>query len=266
MSQPNLQEIHQLGLSAVKGGREVLLRYFGRLAKVQEKHMAGLVSEADLESEKAIGKILSEYRKDVQILGEEQSYIQKTELQKSAPGRRWILDPLDGTTNYVHKLPAYCISLGLEWDGELIYGIIDLPSLGCTYHALRGKGAFKDDNPIKVSERPNLNSSLIATGFSVSRPDYLDEQLLKFGKLLRQVRGVRRVGAAAIDMCLVAEGVYEAYWESKLQPWDTAAGAVIVTEAGGRVTDGAGGSFTPFHDSLIASNGLVHDQLLANLQ
>lgn len=266
MSHPNLQEIHQLGLDAVKAGREVLLHYFGRLAKVQEKNMAGLVSEADVESEKVIAKILSSLDPSVEILGEEQSYLEKTQVSESRPGRRWIIDPLDGTTNYIHKFFAYCISIGLEWDGELIYGIVDLPALGFTYHATKGGGAFKNGEPIHVSGRPDLKSSLIATGFAVSRPDDLDAQLAQFGKILRQVRGVRRAGSAAIDLCLVAEGVYDAYWESKLQPWDTAGGVVIVSEAGGKITNGRGEAYSPFHDSLIASNGLIHSELMRNLQ
>lgn len=266
MSHPNLQEIHQLGLAAVKAGREVLLHYFGRLAKVQEKHMAGLVSEADLESEKAIAKVLVGYSRQIEILGEEQSYAEKTQLAGKKPGRRWIVDPLDGTTNYIHKFFAYSISLGLEWDGEMIYGIVDLPSLGFTYHGLRGGGAFKNGETLHVSERPDLKSSLVATGFAVSRPEELDQQLAQFAKILRQVRGVRRAGSAAIDLCLVAEGVYDAYWESNLQPWDTAGGVVILSEAGGKITNGQGQPFSPFHDSLIASNGRIHDQLLQNLQ
>lgn len=266
MTAPKHQEIHQLGIKAVKAGREVLLHYFGRLAKIQDKHLQGLVSEADVESEKAICKVLKDYNADIDILGEEQSFIDNIDPNQSMrPGRRWILDPLDGTTNYIHQFFAYSISLGLEWDGQMHYGIVDLPALNTTYSAGRGQGAFKNEDKIKVSSRKTIGEALVATGFASSNPGIIDEQLEIFSRLVRKVRGVRRAGSAAIDLCLVAEGVFDAYWEKNLKAWDTAAGGLIVQEAGGVVSDYSSAQFNPYQQSILATNSVLHQSFLAEI-
>ncbi len=276
MKGPNLQEIHQLGLEATKAGREVLLHYFGRLSNVEEKHMQGLVSEADIESEKAIEAVLKAARPDIDVMGEEQSFIDDFNPDENTKsGRRWILDPLDGTTNYVHKFAAYSISLGLEWDGEIIYGLVDLPSLGCFYHAKKAEGAFKShfkltgeivSQKLTVSQRDQMKDALVATGFAVSRPNVMEDQLEVFSRMVKKVRGVRRVGSAAIDLCLVAEGAYDAYFEQDLKPWDTAAGCIIVSEAGGKVTNYEGENYSPFMNSILAVNPKLHSQFVGELK
>ena len=270
MERPNPQEIHQLGLKAAKAGREVLLQYFGRLSNVEEKHLQGLVSEADIESEKAIVAVLKEFSSEIDIMGEEQSFMDDfTPDENIKPGRRWIIDPLDGTTNYVHQFVAYSISIGLEWDGEIIYGIVDLPSFKSHYWAARGEGAYKvtpaSQKKLAVSQRNEMKQALVATGFAASRPDVMVEQLKTFTRLVPHVRGVRRAGSAAIDLCLVAEGVFDAYWEKNLKPWDTAAGCLLVEEAGGCVTNYSGDRYSPFMDSLLATNEKLQPNFLQNL-
>ena len=263
----NLEEIHQLAQSAVSEGRDILLRYFGQLSKVREKELAGLVSEADVESEKAIAEVLKKGLPGVEVLGEESSFESDLDPMKSMdPGSRWILDPLDGTTNYVHGFYVYTISLALEWEGELVYGIVDAPALNVTYSAKKGEGAFKNEQALKVSDRKSLSNSLVATGFNYSRKEILEQQIETFKHVIQDVRGVRRAGSAAYDLCLVAEGIYDAYWERGLQSWDMAAGALIAAEAGGIVTDYNGDKFLPYQDSIVACNPNVHSTLLQRIQ
>lgn len=262
----NLQEIHQLALSAVDDGRQILKSYFGRLSKVREKERAGLVSEADTISEAKITSVLLKGRPDIPVLGEEASFEKGLDSTKLKPATRWVLDPLDGTTNYVHGFYAYAISLALEWEGKIVYGIVDLPALGTTYHAILGQGAFKNDVKIEVSHRQKLKQALVATGFSSSRKELLHDQVRIFSEIVEMVRGVRRAGSAAYDLCLVAEGVYDAYWETGLQAWDVAAGALLVTEAGGQVTDQAGKEIDIYKGSILATNRLLHQDLLKKMQ
>lgn len=253
----------QLALKAAQEaadlGRKVLLDYYGDLKNVQEKEMAGLVSEADVESEKVITEHLLKYFPKSAILGEEQAFATQEVLQaKSHSEGQWIIDPLDGTTNYIHQIPIYCVSIGLEVDGECVLGVIDVPSLGDRYHAVKGQGAFKNGQPIRVSQREKLEEALLATGFFPPNKEALKEQLDVFVSLIPQIRGIRRMGAAAYDLCMVAEGVFDAYWEKNLSPWDTAAGFVIVQEACGIVTTYDSNTYSPFDKSIIAGSPILH--------
>jgi myo-inositol-1(or 4)-monophosphatase len=197
------------------------------------------------------------------MLGEEASFLSGlTETQALKKGGQWILDPLDGTTNYVHGFYVYSISLALEWDGEIIYGIVDVPALKQTYWAIRGQGAFKDGVPIHVSSRNTLAEALLVTGFASSRPAVLQRQVNVFTQIVDKVRGLRRTGSAAYDLCLVAEGVFDGYWESDLSAWDTAAGALIVEEAGGSVTNTIGEKFNPHRRDVAAANPEVHKKMI----
>lgn len=247
---------------AAKAGSKVLHDYFGRLKQVSEKHLAGLVSEADVASEKVIQAALQTHY-PAGFLGEESS---GAESAWPKSGNWWIVDPLDGTTNYVHRFPIFCISIGLMWQGEMVFGLVEVPMLGVTYHAIRGQGAYRNGQPIHVSERATIRDSLLATGFFRDHEEALKEQLGIFAQLVFEARGIRRAGAAAYDLCLVAEGVFEAFWEKNLKPWDTAAGMVLVREAGGTVTDYQG---QPYHinaDSILAGNRPIHKTLLATIQ
>lgn len=248
--------------AAASAGSKVLHDYFGRLAKVSEKHLAGLVSEADVASEKVIQRELQAHC-PAGFLGEESS---GGDAVWPKEGNWWIVDPLDGTTNYVHGFPIFCISIGLMWQGELVFGLVEVPMLNVTYHAIRGGGAFRNNKPIHVSKRATVRDSLLATGFFRDHADALKQQLEIFKTLVFEARGIRRAGAAAYDLCLVAEGVFEAFWERNLKPWDTAAGVVLVQEAGGVVTDYQGQPYHINSDSILAGNPPLHRTLLTTIK
>ena len=264
----NLDELMVSAQEACGLARKVLLDYFGDLTRVSEKAKAGLVTEADIQSEQIITDLLREKHPDIKIIGEEESYKNQNQSfeTKGENGACWIIDPLDGTTNFVHEFPIYCISIGLFINGETHLGIIDVPSLDRTYSAISKKGAFKDGKKIQVSQRKKLSDSLLATGFYHHEEAVLDEQLKIFSKFLGKARGVRRAGAAAFDLCMIAEGVFDAFWEKNLSPWDTCAGELIVREAGGKVSDYEGNKYTPFLNSIIATNQFLYDPILENIK
>ncbi len=248
---------------AAKIGREVILSHFGRLHDVQEKDQAGLVSEADRESEVAITQYLRREHPEFWVLGEEESFIKHGfgPVEVLRHSGVWLVDPLDGTTNYVHRLPFFCVSIGLMFQNEMQVGVIDVPVLKKVYWAAKDRGAFVNDEPIRVSEHDKLRESLLATGFSNYNQGALKTQLEIFGDLVGEARGIRRAGSAAMDLCWVAEGVFDGYWEGNLKPWDTAAGALIVKEAGGIVTSYDGRGYDPFDSSLVAANPRLHPTL-----
>lgn len=235
----------------------VLKKYYGRLSSVDEKFQAGLVSEADRESEAVIKKIIFDKFPRHQILGEETGL----SGEEAADKAMWMIDPLDGTTNYVHRVPFFCSSLGLEVQGELVAGLVDAPLLGWRYEAIRGGGAFLNGAPIHISRRTQFRDGLFATGFS-SSDHSLDEQMELVAHVIRHARGIRRLGAAALDLCLVAEGVFDGFWERNLQPWDTAAGVLIAREAGAIATDFSGRHFEPRNRSVVCATPSQHSELM----
>jgi myo-inositol-1(or 4)-monophosphatase len=243
---------------AADRGREILIKYFGHLTRISHKERAGLVSEADVESEKAIAAVLKKHFPQSRFLGEESGLDQKpspTELL-------WIVDPLDGTTNYVHQLPFFCISIGLKIGDELELGVVDVPMMDTRYYALKNQGAFMNNKRIKVSDRAKMTDSLLATGFNVHASNDLKKQLEIFSHFIFKTRGIRRAGAAAYDLCLVAQGSFDGFWEKNLSPWDTAAGTLLVREAGGIVTNYAGEQYDPSMDDIIAGSDQIQPQVL----
>lgn len=248
---------------AAQKSRHILLGHFGRLTQVSEKFQAGLVSEADKAAEKAIQTHLKDCCPQLEFLGEESAYEHpEIHAAKALDQSLWVVDPLDGTTNYVHGFPIFCISIGLVVNRIPVLGVIDVPYLNDTYWAVRGQGAFKNGHPIKVSATQNMKKCLAATGFNVERPENIEEQLLIFSNIAKSSRGIRRPGAAAFDLCMVASGVFDFFWEKYLSPWDVAAGQVLVEEAGGRLSTYKGESYNPWCDTIIASNGVVHDEVI----
>jgi myo-inositol-1(or 4)-monophosphatase len=175
---------------------------------------------------------------------------------------RWVYDPLDGTTNYAHGLPIFCSSLALEIDGRAVVGAVYDPTRDELFTAERGRGAYLNGTPLSISSTPTLLDALIVTGFPYDVHEHGAELVGLFGAFLGEARAVRRLGSAALDLCYVAAGRFEAFWEQHLKPWDVAAGALIVTEAGGRVTGMDGSAFDPVAAHLVASNGHVHPQML----
>lgn len=247
-----------VAIRACRKGREVLISHLGRLEHVEKKFQAGLVSEADKASEKTIIDVLKKEFPWSEVLGEESDAAGlKVGAGRGGAGGRWILDPLDGTTNYIHRFPIFCISLALEVNGELKLAVIDVPMLGETYTAIRGQGAFVNGRPLRVSTTESLEDSLLATGFFAEDKVALKQQLELFGSIVGEVRGVRRAGAAAYDMTQVAAGVFDGFWEKNLKPWDVAAGQLLIEEAGGVVTTYAGGAHDPYSGNLICGNRAI---------
>lgn len=251
MKSLDLQQALVTAKKAASAGRRVLLDYFGRLKKVQEKAQAGLVSEADLESERVITAVLKADFPEIPVLGEEGAFAEgRSDVQSTS----WVVDPLDGTTNYVHGFHVFNVSIGLQWNGKPVVGVVDVPILDQTYWAATGQGSFVNDRKIAVSGRTSIDKALLATGFFPDNVATLKEQIKIFSDIVVDARGVRRPGAAAYDLALVAEGIFDAFWEPNLKPWDAAAGTVLVREAGGVVWDYEGRDYVLGAPTLLAGN------------
>lgn len=227
------------------------------LENVESKTFNNLVSYVDKESESRFVAGLTKIIPNSGILGEEG--VDNSSIDNPI---RWIIDPLDGTTNYVHGVPAYCTSVALEVEGEIVLGVIYEPNRKECFCAYKNGGAFLNGSNIKVTPTSGLNQSLFATGFPYDYFERMDGymELLKY--LMKNTRGIRRIGAAALDMCYVACGRFDAFFELALQPWDVAAGSIIVAEAGGISTDFNGGNDYIFGKSIVSSNQHVHQKIL----
>lgn len=227
--------------------------------QIDKKGTIDLVTEVDLECEKMCRAVLAERFPHHDILAEELS---------SGPGQprtsryRWVFDPLDGTTNYAHGLPVFCASLALEIDGRVEVGAIYDPTRKELFTGERGQGAFVNGTRLRVSETRGLLDALLVTGFPYDVHEKLVPLLAMFGAFLGEARAVRRLGSAALDLCYVAAGRFDGFWEKTLKPWDVAAGALIVEEAGGRITGMDGSPFDPAAAHLVASNGQIHGAML----
>jgi len=220
-----------------------------------------LVTEVDKACEALIVAALATQRPHDAILAEEGGG-----RDREGATWRWVIDPLDGTTNYAHGYPRFCVSIGIEREGERALGVVYDPLMDELYHAVRGAGAFRNGKAIRVSPEPELGRSLLATGFAYDRRESEVDNLDHFGAFLKRARALRRDGSAALDLCYVASGRLEGYWELKLQRWDIAAGALLVDEAGGRFSDFTGSGPASSGRQVVASNGRIHDAMLALLR
>jgi len=257
----NLDQIEQVAREAHRAGGRVLRRHFRRLGRIdiKGKNTADLLTVADCESETAVVAAIRRHLPDHAILAEESG--QKEPPENRAP-TRWIIDPLDGTTNYSHGLPIYSISIAVEHKGEVVLGSVSNPQTGEFFLARCGCGATFNGRPIRVSSTPTLDTSLVVTGFPYDSRQRADRYLAFWRAITMRAHGLRRLGSAAIDMCYVAAGIFDAYYEESLNPWDWAAGMLIVREAGGHVTDYAGRPFEIDFKQCLATNGLVHPEML----
>jgi myo-inositol-1(or 4)-monophosphatase len=219
------------------------------------KCRSDLVTVADRRSEALIVGRLRQRFPDHAIVAEEGGN------HRSSSDYCWYVDPLDGTTNYAHGFPVYCVTLGLAYRGEVIAGVVYDPTHNDFYTCERGAGAFRNGERLHVSRIENLSESLVATGFPPFATNH-DLNIKFYFRFTELSHGIRRAGSAALDLCTVACGRFDAFWELKLNPWDKAAGTLLVTEAGGRVSDVRGGAFNLLGDDVFVSNGLVHEQML----
>ena len=233
----------------------LLMPYFRRRVAIEYKGEADLVTEADRNSEKLIRERIKAKWPSHDILGEEQG------LVDTGSDYRWYIDPLDGTTNFAHSFPVFCVSMGLEHKGQMVAGVVYDPTRDEMFSAEQGSGAFLNGELIHVSKIANLNECLVATGFP-SYKRHKNPNIHFYHQITLRTHGVRRAGSAAIDLCYVASGRLEAFWEFNLNSWDTAAGVLIVEEAGGRVSGFDDSPFQIDSRETLASNGLVHAALI----
>lgn len=254
------EELLKTAIEAAKAAGEVQLRGLKHRHQVEFKGEINLVTEVDRASEATILSLLKERFPEHDVLTEESpSGLKGTSY-------RWIVDPLDGTTNYAHSYPIFAVSIALEFQGDLVLGVVYDPTRDELFTAVKGQGAWLNGQRIKVSETPELSLGLLATGFPYDLREDPVNNLDHFQNMLMRAQAVRRDGSAALNLCYVAAGRFDGFWELKLWPWDVAAGCLIVQEAGGEVTDLQGNPCDIYGLEIAASNGLIHEQMLEVLK
>jgi myo-inositol-1(or 4)-monophosphatase len=246
-------------IEAVLRAGEAQMARFGQDMRVEKKGTIDLVTEIDIEIERAFRATIAERFPDHEVLGEE---FGEAADRERTPRFCWVFDPIDGTTNYAHGLPIFCSSLALEIDGEPVVAAVYDPSRKELFTAERGQGAWLNGRPLRVSAAASLIDSLLVTGFSYDVQQDPGEVMALFGAFIGRARAVRRLGSAALDLCYVGAGRFDGFWEKKLQPWDVAAGALIVQEAGGRVSGMTGKPYGSREGSVLATNGRIHAEML----
>ena len=246
-------------IEAVIRAGDVQLSRFGTDIRVDKKGAIDLVTEIDLQIEREFRQMVAQRFPDHVVLGEE--FAAQSD-RDARPAYCWVFDPVDGTTNYAHGLPIFCSSLALEIHGEIVVGAIYDPTRRELFTAERGQGAWVNGQALRVSSAEALLDSLLVTGFHYGIQRDPEELVSLFRAFITKARAVRRLGSAALDLCYVAAGRFDGYWESKIQPWDVAAGSLMVEEAGGRVTAVDGAPFRSRAGSVLATNGRIHQQML----
>lgn len=249
--------LKQTLIKSAQAGAAEILRFFNQDFKVSNKEgVNNLVTEADHASEKAIMAVIKAAFPDHFILSEEAGEI----IQDS--NYKWIIDPIDGTINFAHGIPLNCVSIAIEHHAEIIMAAVYNPHLNELFFAEKGKGATLNDNPIQVSTQTKAINACLVTGFPYTYINSTNGPLEIFERFVRKGVPVRRLGSAAIDLCWVACGRFDGFYEHKLEAWDSAAGYLIVEEAGGKVTDLTGNKFSVYQHKVLATNGKIHDEML----
>jgi myo-inositol-1(or 4)-monophosphatase len=249
-------------IETARDAGSILLEKFGRISAITKKGDINLVTEADLASEEMIVERIRSHYPRHSVLAEEGGEVIKVGGDSTW---KWIIDPLDGTTNYAHGYPCFCVTLALEHDGEIVIGVTYDPTRNELFAAEKGRGATLNGKPIRVSSTEKLSESLIVTGFPY---DFKQRENFArhFTEFLLSSRGIRRDGSAAIDMAYVACGRFDGFWEEGLNPWDVAAGKLLIEEAGGVITYYDGSKFSICNPPICASNGAIHGQMLEVLR
>lgn len=228
----------------------------GTTIDIGHKGAINIVTDVDLASERLIRDTIASHYPRHQVLGEEGG------LDDNSSDYRWVVDPLDGTTNFAHGFPMFAVSIALEYKSETIIGVVYDPMRDELFAAERGAGATLNRRPIRVSATAELSKSLLSTGFPYDIRTSSLNNLDHWRNFAMNAQALRRIGSAALDLCYVASGRFDGFWELNLGAWDSAAGALIVAEAGGQVTDFSGGPFSKYKPEILASNGLIHAQMM----
>lgn len=256
----NIELVKKIGIAAAYKGGNVLRSKYGGVSKIDKKGVNDLVTEADTESEKIIIETIRNVFPDHTILAEESG------LDKGKADYEWIIDPLDGTTNFAHQLDIFSISIAFAFNGEIVFGVVLNPITGELFSAVKGIGASLNGRQISVSKTNKVFESFLVTGFPYNLKDFLDPLMVRFSNCLKAAQGVRRLGSAAIDLCFIACGRFDGFWEQNLKPWDTAAGVLIAKEAGAVVTDFSNNPFTIDKKEILATNGNIHKEILSLME
>ena len=252
-----MDDLKRVLLDATKEAGKIILKNFNGVFKIDHKEgINNLVTEVDKLAETRIIEVIRKAFPAHSIISEEVG-----ELIKPSD-YQWIIDPIDGTVNFAHGIPICCVSIGLMYNGQLLMGAVFNPMMDELFVAEKGQGATLNGQPIKVSVKSNFKTAFLVTGFPYNWPDGAEHPIKVFERLVLEGLPVRRLGSAAIDLCWVACGRFDGFWEYNLQPWDVAAGYLIVQEAGGRVTDFSGKEYDVFDKETLATNGLIHEDML----
>jgi len=260
-----LDKVFQVGRQAALAAGTVMRLNYLQPHQVTMKGAIDPVTETDLQAQEMIIALIRQHFPDHGFLAEETMGKENVEQPPLAVSARWIIDPLDGTVNFAHGFPMFCVSIAFEAEGQVEYGVVYDPLRDELFEARRGGGAFLNGRPIRVSKTKQLDRALLATGFPYDIRERLPETMARLGRLLGVAQGVRRAGSAALDMCYVACGRFDGFWEENLKPWDTAAGLLIIEEAGGKITNFSGGDYDIFSPNIVVSNKILHDRLTALL-
>ncbi len=268
MDHESLDRIAAVGRQAALAAGAVLRQNYYKPHRITFKGAIDPVTETDIQSQEMITALIRQTFPGHGLLAEETAGEGQAEPPPvvPAPAYRWIIDPLDGTVNFAHGFPAFCVSIALEAEGHLEFGVVYDPLRDELFEARKGGGAFLNSQPIRVSKTARLDRALLTTGFPYDIRERLPETLARLGRLLGVAQGVRRAGSAALDLAYVACGRFDGFWEENLKPWDTAAGVLIIEEAGGRITTFSGGDYDIYAANIVASNGVLHDQIVYLLQ
>jgi myo-inositol-1(or 4)-monophosphatase len=259
VSPMEMNHIRRIGIKAAFESGKILKSFFGNISDIRKKGVVDIVTEADTASEETIIGIIRKDFPQHSILAEESGLDQEDE------DHQWIIDPLDGTINFAHQVPIFSISIAYAFKGTPVMGIVLNPVTGELFSAVAGEGAFLNNRPIQVSDTQIMQESLLATGFPYDLLSIFDTVANRLEKCLRAAQGIRRMGSAAIDICALACGRFDGFWEQNLHPWDTAAAVLIASEAGAVVTDFANNPFTIDKMEILATNGKIHADMLSLL-
>ena len=252
----DLAPFKQTAIGAAYKAAEILRSRFGNISRVHKKDAVEIVTEADTEAEQEIIATIRSRFGDHSILSEEAG------LEETGDDFRWVIDPLDGTVNFAHQVPIFCTSIALTYRNEVVLGVVLNPVDGQLYTALHGQGAELNGRPIRVSTPAAVSESLLVTGFPYHIHEVFEPIMTRFGNCMKASQAVRRLGSAALDICYVACGRFEGFWEQYLKPWDTAAGAMIAAEAGATVTTFSNQPFRTTDQEILVTNGHIHAEML----